>query len=60
VDYVLLAGQDLLALEVKSSQNTRQVSGLDAFARQFTEARPMVLGTGGIPLALWMETPMKD
>lgn len=51
---------DLLALEVKSGQNTGQVSGLDAFARQLPEARPMVLGTVGLPLALWMQTPVKD
>lgn len=59
VDYVLRAGQDLLALEVKSGQNTGQVSGLDAFARQFPEARPMVLGTGGMPLEVWMRASMQ-
>jgi predicted AAA+ superfamily ATPase len=54
VDYVLSTGQDLWALEVKSGQNPGNVSGLDAFVRQFSSARPLVIGTGGVPLQLWM------
>jgi hypothetical protein len=48
VDYVLTTGQDLLALEVKSGQNPGHVSGLEAFARQFPEARPLIVGRGGV------------
>ena len=55
VDYVVREGQDLLALEVKSGQQTGALSGLDAFVQQFPTARPMVLGTGGMPLELWMQ-----
>lgn len=53
VDYVLQTGADLLALEVKSGANTGSISGLDAFCTAHPTARPMVLGTGGLPLAAW-------
>ncbi len=55
VDYLLTAGQDLFALEVKSGQNFGNVSGLDAFARQFPAARPLIVCSGGMPLEAWMK-----
>lgn len=54
VDFVLSTGPDLWALEVKSGQHQGHVSGLAAFVQQFALARPMVVGTGGMPLAQWM------
>ena len=53
VDYVLAQGAGLLALEVKSGTHTGNVSGLDAFCAAHPAARPLVLGTGGLPLELW-------
>ena len=55
VDYVLSNGQNLWALEVKSGQNTGNLSGLDAFVRQFPAARPLIVGTSGMPLEAWMQ-----
>lgn len=55
VDYVLQTGTDLFAMEVKSGANTGSISGLDAFCTAHPTARPMVLGTGGLPLAAWFE-----
>ena len=53
VDYVLQQGPDLFALEVKSGVHTGNVSGLAAFCAAHPAARPLVLGTGGLPLATW-------
>lgn len=53
VDYVLQQGPDLFALEVKSGTHTGNVSGLAAFCAAHPAARPLVLGTGGLPLATW-------
>jgi predicted AAA+ superfamily ATPase len=56
VDYVLRQGSTLQALEVKSGHNVGNVSGLQAFVLQFSEAQPMVIGTGGMPLDLWLQS----
>lgn len=53
VDFVLRAGADLFALEVKSGGQPGNVSGLDAFCAAFRGTRPLVAGTGGVPLQSW-------
>jgi predicted AAA+ superfamily ATPase len=56
VDYVLRKGSTLQALEVKSGHNLSNVSGLDAFVKQYGQAQPLVIGTGGMPLDLWLQS----
>ena len=56
VDYVLKSGQILHALEVKSGHHTGKVAGLNAFVQQFPQAQPLVIGTGGMPLELWLQS----
>ena len=53
MDFVLRQGTELFALEVKSGMHQGNVSGLDAFTTAHPGARPMVLGTGGLPLETW-------
>ncbi|MFM1908934.1 MAG: hypothetical protein RLZZ591_2611 [Pseudomonadota bacterium] len=53
VDFVVQQGQELLALEVKSGLASRPVPGLDAFLKVAPQAKPLVLGSGGIPLPVW-------
>ena len=53
VDFVLRQGRDLFALEVKSGMNPGNLSGLDAFVSTFPGTRPLVVGTGGVPLETW-------
>ena len=53
VDYVLQQRPDLFALEVKSGVQARSVSGLAAFCAMHPTARPLILGTGGLPLETW-------
>lgn len=56
VDFVLRQDADLFALEVKSGRHRGNISGLDAFRALAPSARPMVLGTGGLPLETWFGT----
>ncbi len=53
VDYVLRHQGELFAYEVKSGANSGNTSGLDAFCAQHSEARPLVIGTGGLSLEAW-------
>jgi predicted AAA+ superfamily ATPase len=54
VDYVVSAGKELWAYEVKSGRQQGQVSGLNGFVKHFKEAKPMIVGTGGLPLGEFM------
>jgi hypothetical protein len=55
VDYVLRHQGELFAFEVKSGLNQGNVKGLDAFCKLYPTYRPLVLGTGGLPLQTWFE-----
>ena len=55
IDYVLRHAGELFAFEVKSGVNQGNVKGLDAFCRLYPGCRPLVLGTGGLPLQAWFE-----
>jgi uncharacterized protein len=57
VDFVLQYGDQVRGVEVKSGRNKGALAGLDRFTRGF-DARPgLVVGTGGIPLARFLERP---
>lgn len=49
VDYVIARGDALWAVEVKSGRPERP-AGLPAFLHRYPRARPLIVGTGGIPL----------
>ena len=55
VDYVLRHQRELFAFEVKSGVNRGNVNGLDAFCKWQPGCRPLVLGTGVLPLQAWFE-----
>ncbi len=60
VDFVLTDGRRLAAIEVKSGATFAASKGLGAFAEQFKQARQIVVGEGGIPLAELMSRPAED
>ena len=59
VDFVLVRGPHVLALEVKSG-TSRRLSGLKAFADRFSGAKTMVVGTGGVPLNEFLSLTAED
>ena len=50
VDFVLQSGDKLIAIEVKSGQESIHHSGIDAFVKQFKPDRILLVGDQGIPL----------
>ena len=58
VDFVISGTQGVLALEVKSGRQLRMPSGLASFQKRFPGSRACVIGTGGIPLAEFLSTPV--
>jgi predicted AAA+ superfamily ATPase len=57
VDYVLSAGEALSAIEVKSGRTRGPIGGLDRFRRGHPRARPLIVGTGGIPIEEFLTRP---
>jgi predicted AAA+ superfamily ATPase len=55
VDYVVRHQGELFAYEVKSGVNQGSTKGLTAFCKLNPGCRPLVLGTGGLPLQTWFE-----
>jgi uncharacterized protein len=53
VDFVVRSNSELLALEVKSSDSSTSMIGLDTFCDHFPHARPQLIGPKGIPLKTW-------
>ena len=49
VDYVVVRGADIRALEVKSGVGGK-LSGLSRFLSRYPDARPLIIGGSGIPL----------
>lgn len=51
VDFVLARGPYLTAIEVMSGSNTHAVVGMNEFLRRNPGAKPLTVGTDGIPVA---------
>ncbi len=60
VDFVVRRGRRRIAVEVKSGSRRRSVSGLDAFVDKFPKVRPLIVGTGGMPLKTFLSTPARN
>jgi|SRR5665213_29197 len=56
VDFVLRTPEALWAIEVKSGRRPGALSGMAAFMRRYPEARPIVIGAGGIDVAHFFES----
>ena len=64
VDFILSHGAQIRPIEVKSGRNKGALTGLDAFAAAFTAAfttnRGLLVGTGGVPLEMFLSTPAAE
>ena len=56
VDFVLRYGDALVAIEVKSGQESLHHSGMDSFIKQFQPNKILLVGDLGIPLETFLST----
>ena len=57
VDFVLRAGETVVAIEVKSGRRRAELPGFDAFTKSFRPNRILLVGGQGIPLEEFLGTP---
>ena len=57
VDFILTNGRKILAIEVKSGAKFATPKGLEVFAGKFADARTLIVGEGGVPLAEFLSHP---
>lgn len=57
VDFVLRQGGKVVPIEVKSGRSKGALTGLKVFAESFKTAPGMVVGTGGVPLGVFLTNP---
>ncbi len=60
VDFVLSNHRGLVAIEVKSGANFTMPKGLNVFTTKFKDARQLIVGEGGVPLAKFLSHPADD
>lgn len=60
VDFVLRLGTRIVALEVKSGRRKEALPGAAAFDKTFLPARTFLVGTGGIPIAEFLEIAPRE
>ncbi len=58
VDFVVRDGEKLVAIEVKSNRDTK--SGLGSFVAQFHPHKILLVGEGGMPLEVFLTTPLTE
>jgi len=57
VDFVVRAGRQLTAIEVKTGRARTALAGLDAFVAEFQPTRRLLVGAGGIPVEEFLMRP---
>jgi predicted AAA+ superfamily ATPase len=60
VDYVLSRGDTVIAIEVKSSRKKTSLSGIEAFSKEFTVKKKLLVGAQGIPLEEFFCVPVDE
>jgi hypothetical protein len=60
VDFIIRYGDRVLPVEVNSGRNKGALAGLSEFGRQFPSLPGLIVGTGGIPLEVFLTTPPQN
>lgn len=60
VDFVLVKGDKVTAIEVKGGAKSVNLPGIDAFSKEFNVTRKLLVGAQGIPLKEFLMTPASD
>lgn len=59
VDFVVVAGRAVTAIEVKSGRVHDTQPGMDAFATAFSPTRTLLVGSGGIAIEEFLDRPVE-
>ena len=60
VDFVLVKGNRITAIEVKSGAVRAILPGMDSFSREFKITKKLLVGAQGIPLTEFLTTPIAE
>jgi predicted AAA+ superfamily ATPase len=60
VDFVLSRGKSLVAIEVKSGRRRAGLPGIEAFSKEFSVTKRLLVGAQGIPLRKFLLTPPEE
>ena len=60
VDFVVRHKDEVIGFEIKSGGRPRSAEGFHSFLKHYAKARPIVIGTGGIPLEEFFTRPLVD
>ncbi|MEI6205747.1 MAG: ATP-binding protein [Desulfuromonadales bacterium] len=60
VDFVLMRGETVVGIEVKSGRSRQSIPGMAAFMRAFPNHRSLLVGGQGIPLEEFFSTPVLE
>jgi len=60
VDFVLSRGDAVVAIEVKSGRKKVSLPGLEAFSKEFSTKRKLLVGAQGIPLEEFLLLPAQE
>ena len=55
VDFVLCRGKQLIAIEVKSGGRKASLPGIEAFSKEFSVSKKLLIGAQGMPLGDFLE-----
>lgn len=58
VDFVLVKGNKVTAIEVKSGAKSVTIPGINAFSKEFNVTRKLLVGAQGIPIDEFLMTPV--
>ena len=60
VDFILVKGKRVIAVEVKTGTGNVQVRGLNTFSERFKPHRGIIVGAQGVPLDTFLLTDPKE
>lgn len=60
IDFVIRKGKALVAIEVKSGKARMALPGLEVFGRKYKTRRKLIVGSMGIEIKEFLETPIID
>lgn len=59
VDFVLIKGETIVTIEVKSGRKKSNLPGIEAFSKEFPVKKKLLVGSGGISLEEFLSSPVE-